>query len=245
MSVKERNVKGKRLVRFETKEKSAMTSSTETSNEEETKRALAKIPRPHGWSFQTRVPDPPYTPNMADYYPRDEYTMMPLVQGVPKFYDGKFGFRTGRPVDPVGTSTPEASKNGSQDDRGMIFKPKAIQAVQTKKKYEDHVKGRSEISLHVCNDTTSTLFQKSLDPQYIRQKLLESSYVPARGDSFTRTVNFSYQRPTSHRYREVEYGSEVFSADELVSALKFIGKPTFHNTKTREYDINFGKSKLL
>jgi len=107
-----------------------------------------------GWSVSSKLPQRAYQPMLRDTYPRNEFTMMPVTNG-PKYYTGhflKYDFK----------DQPKAPE--LDDTRPVVFKTQTIERVQTKKKYGHNLKGESSVPLHLCNDPTSLLYQRSLQP---------------------------------------------------------------------------------
>ncbi|KAH3862875.1 hypothetical protein DPMN_025850 [Dreissena polymorpha] len=118
-----------------------------------------------GWTVSKRVPSKPYQPNLRDTYPRNQYTMMPEYNG-PKYYTGhflKYDYKD-QPPKPAEVDT----------SRPVVFKTQTIERVQTKKKYGHNLKGDSSVPLHLCNDVSSLLYQRSLQPDARERAQLES-----------------------------------------------------------------------
>lgn len=109
-----------------------------------------------GWRVTARTPEKPYQPILKDIYPRNQYTMMPTNNG-PKYYSGQFMKFDYKDV-------PQQPNGEHNDGRPVVFKKQDIETVQTKKKFGDNPKGQSAIPLHLCNDTNSLLYQRSLQP---------------------------------------------------------------------------------
>ncbi|KAL4240353.1 Ankyrin repeat domain-containing protein 53 [Mactra antiquata] len=109
-----------------------------------------------GWGVTAKTPSKPYLPILKDVYPRNEYTMMPSQNG-PKYFTGhfiKYDYKDA-------PQQPQAHNDG----RPVVFKKQDIENVQTKKKYGQNLKGQSSVPLHLCNDTNSLLYQRSLQPE--------------------------------------------------------------------------------
>ncbi|BFZ01374.1 hypothetical protein BsWGS_04413 [Bradybaena similaris] len=155
------------------------------------------------WNISTKATLSQYIPNLDDSYPRDEYTVMPRVKGVPRFYEGRFV----HPLTPDSVDEnirmkclasklrkprlPEQLINSElstvSNDRGMIFKPKHMDDIHMKKKFD--IKGHTEVPLHLSNDINSHLVQNSVRvghtaPKYIGSKSYNSSptITPERTD---------------------------------------------------------------
>lgn len=130
------------------------------------------------WNISTKATQSQYIPNLDDSYPRDEYTIMSQVKGVPRFYEGRFV----HPLTPDNVDEdirmkwlasklrkprlPEQVINSELStvsyDRGMIFKSKHMDDIHMKKKFDTDIKGRSEVPLHLSNDINSQLVQNSV-----------------------------------------------------------------------------------
>lgn len=110
-----------------------------------------------GWRVTARPPQKPYEPMLKDAYPRNEYTMMP-VHNAPKYYTGSFMKYDYK-------DEPQLPSGDHNDGRPVVFKKQDIETVQTKKKYGSNPKGQSSVPLHLCNDTSSLLYQRSLQPE--------------------------------------------------------------------------------
>lgn len=118
-----------------------------------------------GWRVTAKTPQRPYQPILKDVYPRNEYTMMP-AHNAPKYYTGHFMKYDHK-------DSPQQPSGDYNDGRPVVFKKQDIQSVQTKKKFGDNPKGQSSVPLHLCNDTQSLLYQRSLQPS-----TLDNLYLP-------------------------------------------------------------------
>lgn len=123
----------------------------------------------NSWRVTARAPPKPYLPILKDAYPRNEYTMMP-TQNAPKYYTGHF-----IKYDYKDVPQPTQAHN---EGRPVVFKKQDIEYVQTKKKYGQNLKGQSSVPLHLCNDSNSLLYQRSLQPDTRHQTrtITDSSY---------------------------------------------------------------------
>lgn len=143
------------------------------------------------WRVSQRVPPKPYLPVLKDVYPRDEYTRMPAQHG-PKYYTGRFityDFR----------DEPQQSGTDFLHDRPVVFKSQTIERVQTRKKYGENLKGHSSVPLHLCNDTSSLLYQRSLHPA-----TLESPSAENRAQTDQSGVGQSLSRYPYALHKEVK-----------------------------------------
>lgn len=159
-----------KLVRFATK--SFTFTSTRSEMDGIIRSAQLQAPqssyRSGGWRVSTRVPSKQYEPLLKDVYPRNEYTRMPVHHG-PKYFTGHFltyDFKDAPQVNAADTKSSE---------RPVVFKPQTIERVQTRKKYGENIKGYSSVPLHLCNDTTSFLYQRSLRPNQEEPKRPETN----------------------------------------------------------------------
>lgn len=132
-----------------------------------TARMQGNTSRSGAWRVSTRLPLKPYLPMLKDVYPRDEYTKMSPKNG-PKYYTGHFLTYDYK-------DTPQLTSTEAQADRPVVFKPQTIERVQTRKKYGENLKGYSSVPLHLCNDPTSFLYQRSLQPGYQEMQRPEST----------------------------------------------------------------------
>ena len=199
---------------------------------------------PNPWKIPLKVDDPPYITNLSDDYPRDEYTMMPLVESAPKFYDGRHGPRLYRKdVKPGSIDTkkklrkPNLSKeilekglmdDASQSDRPFIFKPKHIADVHLKKKYDDEVKGKSEVSLHLCDDINSFLVKNSLiqGAQIFDISLDSKGKVAAMEKRHNVDANsILNSHPDTRSSSSSNWSSVKFPREKVVKSLKSMGTP--------------------
>ncbi|ESO93076.1 hypothetical protein LOTGIDRAFT_232824 [Lottia gigantea] len=135
---------------------------------------LAKHDSPWTLTTATNVPKPEYLPHLKDEYPRDEFTLMPKTKPEQKYYDGKHAgpkelkkeksaSAKARAIDlPKDVQDKVLSRDPSILERPILFKPKHVIDLPTKKKLEEEVKPRDEVSLHLCSDVSSILFKNSL-----------------------------------------------------------------------------------
>lgn len=228
---------------------------------EEVQRAKsAGYVNPNGWKIPLKVDDPPYITNLTDDYPRDMFTMMPLVESAPKYFDGRAGPRMYKKDVKKGSVNTkqklrkpdlpkEIVKRGLKDDptldeRPVLFKPKHIADVQVKKKYSDDIMGKSEVSLHLCDDMSSFLFKNSLkkgadvfdvasgskkSPTKEHQKLLESNSI----------LN---SHPSTRSTSSSNWSSIKFPREQVLRSLHYMSKPdTFPDIRGEEFSIGSGQ----
>lgn len=219
--------------------------SEEKNNADKGVKPYEPIIHPNDWNKSTKVCIKPYVPNLNDDFPRDEFTMMPRIKGMPKHYEGKFM----RPLTPsnidedIKEKGPHAtlrkpklpqevvdkvlSGEIDMEDRGMLFKCKHIGDVHTKRKYDIDQKGRSESAFHLSNDVSSYLIKNSVRPVN-------------RG----KTRSPSKTRSTHSFFSDAEWMTETYPLPMVMQTLKQMCKPTrFPNTFSNEYTFNFGDIK--
>lgn len=125
----------------------------------------------HGWPAN-------YIPNLSDEYPRDPYTLMPKLKNKTKYFDGKHKCTTDYsevlfPTDdqfpnfqlpdlPPDIIAKILADDPTQFERPLVFKCKNILDVQAKWKPSNLPK--NEVCLHLSSDTSSVVFQNSLQP---------------------------------------------------------------------------------
>lgn len=125
----------------------------------------------HGWPAN-------YIPNLSDEYPRDPYTLMPKLKNKTKYFDGKHKCTTDYskvlfPIDyqfpnfqlpdlPPDIIAKKLADDPTQFERPLVFKCKNILDVQAKWKPSNLPK--NEVCLHLSSDTSSVVFQNSLQP---------------------------------------------------------------------------------
>ncbi|XP_005089620.1 ankyrin repeat and KH domain-containing protein mask isoform X2 [Aplysia californica] len=197
------------------------------------------------WNKSTKAPESTYITNLTDDFPRDEYTMMPQVKGIPKFYEGKFvrpitpntvdedikrrgsQVKLRRPRLPNEVIRSVLAKDSSAIDRGMIFKCKHIGDVHTKKKYEVDEKGRPEAPLHLSNDVRSQMVQNSVRFLHAARKSSNS-----KSDSSRTKMTGS------------EWMTDTFPLPMVMQTLKQMSKPAhFPNSHGNEYVFAFSNVK--
>lgn len=227
--------------------------------EQQTERARsAGYVNPNPWKIPLKVDDPPYLPNLKDDYPRDEYTMMPLVDSAPKYFDGSFGPRIHKnSVKPDSVDTKkklrkpnlpkevvdkELSKDGSLRDRPILFKPRHIHDVQVKKKYDDEVKGKSEVSLHLCDDMSSFLFKNSLKKAPDVFNVASSSKSASRQELLQMSNNILSSHPDTRSTTSSNWSSVKFPREKVLQSLHVMTKPDVYPTlRNDEYGFTGGQ----
>ncbi|KAL3864519.1 hypothetical protein ACJMK2_006193 [Sinanodonta woodiana] len=201
---------------------------------------------PNRWKIPLKVDDPPYLPNLPDDYPRDEYTMMPHGLA-PKYFDGKHGQRIRsddenlkkkkqellkkdlrKPNLPPEVIQKELSEDSSLYERPVVFKPKHINDVNAKKKYSDDVRGKSEVSLHLCDDMSSYLFKNSLKSHTIMTFDLKGTRP---SDSSSSSYSYS-----------TNWKSARFPREKVINSLRTMApKKLFQAIRGEECDLNTGQ----
>lgn len=221
---------------------------------------------PNPWKIPLKVDDPPYITNLTDDYPRDEYTMMPMVETAPKFYNGKFAPRLYRkdieekeqgkvdtkkkmrkPKLPKEVIKREMSKDPSRDERPMLFKPRHIADVQKQKKFGEEVMGKSEVSLHLCDDLTSFMFQHSLNASPNVNPAASAGVNAERRDTRRQLLEMSDSILTSHpdtrSTTSSNWSSMKFPRDRVAQSLHLMTKPDVYPAiRGKEYGIGSGQT---
>lgn len=198
---------------------------------------------PDTWKIPLKVPKKDYIVNLKDDFPRDEYTRMPKLRSAPMYYTGKHAPKIYitdenekirklkvkvRDVDlPNEVVDQVLSDDPSLSDRPILFKPIHISDITKKKKYDVEEKGRSELSLHICDDFKSMLCQEGL----IRAKTFHGF------DS-----NSSSSKSLTPMTPDRAWSSVKFPRERVVYAFVNMNDPKhFPNIRGDEYDINFGE----
>lgn len=131
------------------------------------------------WNPFSRCPPDKYIQNLPDEYPRDPYTMMPISKAENKYFDGKHKCERTCTCSPALLSTDELyhfqlpdlpadqiAKELAADstlfERPIVFKCKTILDVCRKGKSWNL--SNNEVGLHISSDTSSFVFQNSLQP---------------------------------------------------------------------------------
>jgi len=207
---------------------------------EEERAKSAGYVNPNLWKIPLKVDDPPYVANLKDDYPRDMYTMMPLVESAPKYFDGRFGPRIYKSdVKPESVDTKkklrkpnlpkevveqELSKDISLRDRPILYKPRHIHDVQVKKKYDDEVKGKSEVSLHMCDDMSSFMFKNSLK----RAPDAFNCKSASRRELLEMSNNILSSHPDTRSTTTSNWSSVKFPRDKVIQSLHTMTKPDIY-----------------
>lgn len=204
-------------------------SKTEDKENVEKKKERAKtaIAHPTDWKLALHPPKPNYVTNLKDDYPRDMFTMMPKLKAAPMYFDGKFGSRVNvidensknrklksmkikKPNLPEEVIEKYLSNDPSKLERPIVFKPRHIADVNKKKKYEDDIRGKDEVTLHLCDDFSSFMY---------RNALFRSNTMDMIG------------RPESD-----DWQSKNYPTNDVLNTLKIMKKPShFPNIKGEEY----------
>ncbi|XP_062566080.1 ankyrin repeat domain-containing protein 53-like [Saccostrea cucullata] len=208
---------------------------TDKENQVSSARAKPKFHafvNPESWRLALHPPKTEYITDLKDEYPRDEYTMMPRTKSAHKYFDGKFACvediterdlknkklkkDVRKPNLPREVIRQGLSKDPTLDQRPVLFKPIHMFDVTMKKKYGDTVKGKSEVSLHLCDDVSSIVYRNSLQRantiDVVSPRSVTSDWLSAR-----------------------------FPRDKVINTIKNMKNPTmFPNIRGEEYDINYG-----
>lgn len=207
-------------------------TNKENQTDSEGKPKFQSFLNPDPWKLALHPPKSEYITDLKDEYPRDEYTMMPRTKSAYKYFDGKFagGENTAegdlknkklkkdlrQPNLPKDVIKQGLSKDPTRNQRPVLFKPVHMFDVTMKKKYGDGVKGKSEVSLHLCDDFSSVVYQNSLQR--------------------ANTIDVLTPRSVTS-----DWLSARFPKDKVIHTLKNMKNPTmFPNIRGEEYDINYG-----
>lgn len=210
--------------------------TTESGDTKETKEKTPTYVNPDDWKIPLQVPKMQYLPNLKDIYPRDQYTRMPKIKSAPMYFDGRFGPKMylTEPDDkikrlkmkehdvdlPKEVISKIMSKDPTQMERPVLFKSIHMDDVNKKKKYDVEEKGRSEVSLHLCDDMKSILFQNALK----------------RSNTF-----HGGTLPSSSRTLTSDWTSDKYPRSKVADTMRNMSKPDrYPNIKGEEYVFNFG-----
>ncbi|XP_063432151.1 ankyrin repeat domain-containing protein 53-like [Mytilus trossulus] len=219
---------GSKYVRgFSFRSSEEASKSEEKENLEKKPRARTAIEHPYDWRLALHPPKPGYITNLTDEYPRDMYTMMPKNKSATMYYDGKFApkvnvidenskhrklksMKIQKPNLPDEVIDRYLSNDPTRQDRPMVFKSRHISDVNKKKKYEDNVKGKDEVTLHLCEDFSSFMY---------RNALLRSNTIDVIG-----------------KQESDDWQSKAYPTKDVLNTLKILRRPThFPNIKGEEY----------
>lgn len=228
---------------------------TEMQLQEEQRAKSAGYVNPNRWKIPLKVCDPPYITNLTDDYPRDEYTKMPLVESAPKYFDGRNGPRLykkdvkegsidtkkklRKPNVPKEFSKRIMSDDPTLDERPVLFKPRHIADVQVKKKYGDEVIGKSEVSLHLCDDMSSFLFKNSLsNGPDVFNVASGSKPLSKEHQKLLETNSILESHPNTRSTSSSNWSSVKFPREKVLQSLHVMTKPNaFPDIKGEEYSI--------
>ncbi|XP_033756690.1 ankyrin repeat domain-containing protein 53-like [Pecten maximus] len=219
----------------------------ERKDETEGQKARLRTPpyiNPEKWKIPLKVPKNEYIVNLKDDYPRDPFTRMPKLKSAPMYYTGKHApsiYVTDdnaktrklkvkvRDVDlPNDVVDKVLMDDPSRTERPVLFKSIHMSDVTKKKKYELEERGRSEVSLHICDDFKSLLFQESLQ----------------RANSFHCDSSSSSSKTPVSGGRK--WSSARVPRERVVNAFLNMNEPRHYpNIKGEEYDINFGEVSII
>ena len=211
---------------------------------------------PNRWKIPLKVDDPPYITNLKDDYPRDEYTMMPMVESAPKYYDGKHGPRLynddvkddpnidtkkklRRPKLPKEIVDKVMSKDATLYERPTLFKPRHIEDTHKKKLYDDEIRGKSEVSLHLCDDMSSFLFKNSL--KLGPRVDVASATGSGSGQDSRQSNSLLNSHSNTRTTASAHWASMKFPREKVVNTLRAMGKPrAFPYMQGDEYAVGIG-----
>lgn len=230
--------------------------NTDQQEVEQQRAKSAGYVNPNRWQIPLKVDDPPYITNLTDDYPRDDFTKMPLVESAPKFYDGKHGPRLykkdvkqgdidtkkklKKPNLPKETVKKVLSKDPTVSERPIVFKPRHIHDVQVKKKYGDEVTGKSEVSLHLCDDMSSFLFKNSLNsgPSVFNVASASKKPLSKERQRLLETNSILDSHPNTRSTSSSNWSSVKFPREKVLQSMRLMSKPeTFPDIQGDEFSI--------
>ena len=183
---------------------------------------------------------------------------MPVVDSAPKYYDGRHGPRLyksdvrddptvdtkkklRKPKLPKEIINEVMSKDATLNERPVLFKSRHIQDVHKKKIYGEEIKGKSEVSLHLCDDMTSFLFKNSLKSHTLQPFNVASAAGSASGQDSRQSNSVLNSHSNTRATSSSHWSSMKFPREKVIDTLRSMGKPsTFPNIKGQEYDIGIG-----
>ncbi|XP_060565477.1 ankyrin repeat domain-containing protein 53-like [Ruditapes philippinarum] len=213
---------------------------------------------PTPWKIPLKASDPPYITNLTDDYPRDDFTKMPLVESAPKYFDGRAGPRLykkdvkegsidtkkklRKPNVPKEIAKRIMTDDPTLDERPVLFKPKHIADVQVKKKYGDEVVGKSEVSLHLCDDMSSFLFKNSLNKGADFNVASKGKPLTAEHRKLLENNSILDSHPSTRSTSTSNWSSIKFPRERVLQSLHIMSKPgAFPDMKGEEYIIGSGQ----
>ncbi|XP_076436274.1 uncharacterized protein LOC143275862 [Babylonia areolata] len=207
---------------------------------------------PNKWNPSPFIKKKEYVPILNDEFPRDEYTMMHMVEGGKKFYDGKHAKEEKNQEDPEKIKKKKLrepqlpkeviervlSNDPTTHERPVLFKPKHIADVHKKHKYTLDEKPPSEAPLHLCNDITSQMVKMSIrfpeDPS-------KDYFIHRKRGSAGKASSTSSGSKSSNTTAFTEWNPQVYPLPELLTTLKQMSKPdSFPYLPGRGYGTTFG-----
>lgn len=237
-------------------------TTDEKKVEEEPERAKsAGYVNPNPWKIPLKVDDPPYVQNLGDDYPRDEYTMMPLVDSAPKYFDGRHGPRLyKKDVKPGSVDTKKKlrkanlpkevvdkvmSGDATLNERPVLFKPRHIHDVQVKKKYDDEVKPKSEVSLHLCDDMSSFLFKNSLKKAPDVFSISSTSKAANRRQLLEMSNSILSSHPDTRSTTTSNWSSVKFPREKVLQTMHVMTKPDIYPAiRGDEFSVTGGQMSV-
>ena len=134
-----------------------------------------KLRHEYPWNVSTHTPPYEYLPRLADYYPRDEYTMQPrypLKKGGKPAPDTNMIPIRHENINPTAKLrkpklAPEILEKvllegSSIQDRPVVYKCKNIIDVPKLRQYDQERLPKAEAAIHLCDDLNSALFKAAL-----------------------------------------------------------------------------------
>ncbi|KAK3094726.1 hypothetical protein FSP39_005473 [Pinctada imbricata] len=174
---------------------------------------------PESWRLALHPPKTEYICNLTDEYPRDEYTMMPMSKDAPKYYEGKHEGQENEADDELSSRQKKKknkkpnlpkdviekflSKDPSLVDRPIIFKPIHMFDIHKKKKYESEDQMKGEVSLHLCDDFKSLLYQRSLTDTGVLADINDKMSTVSSNSSSKSESLLSYKKALPHGLKQL------------------------------------------
>ena len=177
------------------------------------------------WNKSTKVPETfgPYMAMLPDYYPRDEYTMLPKHSAKRQSRSPTFLLAEQGSAQSRKGSCQERTKSKTRAplrERSVVYKCKHVADLHTKRHADPEKLPRDEIGMHMTNDTNSKFFQSGL----LTRRRLQSPD--------TTTSGVSHRSDSAELYR-------TFDMERMLQTMKRMHGPRyFHDIGGEEYDLD-------
>ena len=187
----------------------------QTSNQKQNRRykfGEGLVEHENPWNISTHTPPHECPPRLADYYPRDEYTMQPkypLKKGgrsapninmVPiKHENTRSAAKLRKPKLPPEMLEKVLMEGTALQDRPVVYKCKNIIDMPKLKPISREKLPKSETALHLCDDKNSALFKAALQQPMSELSVSNTSLrsTGSTSSSSRLSVNFSELSLTS------------------------------------------------